>query len=99
MLLKTCIYLKAKSERFPCYMCARQGENSSPLMFSIYLAALNIVLASTCTGLNYMNNIQEELLNNESITFLCFIYRCMQMILSCWRNHLKQTRNKPHQMR
>ena len=38
-------------------------------MFSIYLADLNNFLASKCTGLDYLNNIQDELLNDELTTF------------------------------
>ena len=72
------MYLKAKScvainggqsECFPCHIGVRQGENLSPLMFSIYLADLNNFLASKCTGLDYLNNIQEEPLNDELTTF------------------------------
>ena len=73
------MYLKAKScvainggqsECFPCHIGVRQGENLSPLMFSIYLADLNNFLASKCTGLDYLNNIQEALLNDDLTTFL-----------------------------
>ena len=39
-------------------------------MFSIYLADLNNFQASKCTGLDYLNNIQEEPLNDELTTFL-----------------------------
>ena len=39
-------------------------------MFSIYLADSKKILASKCTGLDYLNNIQEELLNDELTTFL-----------------------------
>ena len=72
------MYLKAEScvainggqsECFPCHIGVLQGENLSPLMFSIYLADLNNFLASKCTGLDYLNNIQEELLNDELTTF------------------------------
>ena len=72
------IYLKAEScvainggqsECFPCYVGVRQGENLSPLMFSIYLDDLNSFLTNDCTGLNYINNIEDELLNNELTTF------------------------------
>ena len=37
-------------------------------MFSIYLADLNNFLASKCTGLDYLNNILEEPLNDELTT-------------------------------
>ena len=39
-------------------------------MFSIYLADLNNFPESKCTGLDYLNNIQEELLNDELTTFV-----------------------------
>ena len=38
-------------------------------MFSIYLADLNTFLASKYTELDYMNNIQEKLPNDELTTF------------------------------
>ena len=38
-------------------------------MFSIYLADLKKIIAGKCTGLDYLNNIQEELLNDELTTF------------------------------
>ena len=41
----------------------------APLMLLIYLADLNNFLANKCTGLGYMNIIQEELLNNEFSIF------------------------------
>ena len=72
------MYLKAKScdainggqsECFPCHIGVRQGGNLSPLMFSKYLTDLNNFLASECTGPDYLNNIQEELLNEELTTF------------------------------
>ena len=41
-----------------CHIGVRQGENLPPLMFSICLADLNSFLASKCTGVDYLNNIQ-----------------------------------------
>ena len=67
---KSCVAINGdQSECFPCHIGVRQEDKLSPLMFSMYLADLNNFLANKCTGLNYIDNIQEELLNNELPTF------------------------------
>ena len=58
------------SSSFPCNIEVRQGGNLSPLLFSIYLADLKTFLAEQCTGLRYVNEAQEELLDREINCFL-----------------------------
>ena len=66
------MYSKAKSvvsvqgvtsSSFYCNMGVRQGENLSPLLFSIYLV-------EQCTGLRYVKEAQLELLDREINYFL-----------------------------
>ena len=47
-----------------------------PLMFPLYLADLTNFLGNKYTGLDHLNNIREELLNDESINFF-YLYLLM----------------------
>ena len=48
---KSCVrHNKELSEIFPCNIGVRQGENLSPLLFSIYLNDLNSLLSDRCNG-------------------------------------------------
>ena len=50
---KSCVVLKGcTSEYFTCDMGVRQGENLSPLLFSIYLADLETFLSDKYNGLH-----------------------------------------------
>ena len=79
------MYLKAKSEllpgitssSFPCIIGVRQGENLSALLFSIYLADLK-KMVEQCTGLRYVNEAQEKLLDREinCVIFIIFTDVC-----------------------
>ena len=67
---KSCVSINgAESGYFPCHTGVRQGENLSPLLFSIYLSDLNNFLSSECTSLSYLDSIQEDLLDREVSTF------------------------------
>ena len=68
--VKSCVAINGgQSECFPCHTGVRHGENLSPLMISICLNNPNNFLARKCTGLDYLNNIRGELLNDELTTF------------------------------
>ena len=71
------MYLKAKSsvaltaetqsDSFDCNMGVRQGENLSPLLFSIYLCDLKSFISTKRDGLTYIDNLQAEYLDGEIV--------------------------------
>ena len=70
------MYNKAKScvstngtefTNFPCQIGVRQGENLSPLLFSIYLSDLESFLSSKYNGLESLQNMGSEFINDNAI--------------------------------
>ena len=60
---------EAESDSFPCNIDVRQGENLSPLLFSIYLQDLKSFISRKCDGLKDIENMQKEHLNEEIVTY------------------------------
>ena len=56
------------SDSFQCNICGRQGENLSPLMFSIYLNDLHDFISNS--GIVNGVNINQSELDNNALTFL-----------------------------
>ena len=60
---------EAESDSFPCNISVRQGENLSPLLFSIYLQDLKSFISRKCDGLKDIENMQKEHLDEEIVTY------------------------------
>ena len=52
---------------FACKTGVRQGENLSPLLFSIFLSDLRDYLSSKYNGLSFINNTISDLLNDINL--------------------------------
>ena len=66
---KSCVSLPdgSVSSMFQCEVGVRQGENLSPLLFSIYLSDLNTFLANKNYGLKQFQSLASEFLNDDRI--------------------------------
>ena len=65
---KSCVALNGcLSEYFPCQVGVRQGENLSPLLFSIYLADLESYLSENYEGLLDISSLATEFLGNGTL--------------------------------
>ena len=57
---KSCVNVNGKnSEYFSCNVGVRQGENLSPLLFSLYLADLNEFISRSCKGLEKIQEMDQ----------------------------------------
>jgi hypothetical protein len=62
----------ALSDTFVSYLCVRQGENLSPILFSIFLKYLRIYLfVYYCEGLQFLSDQVNEQLGN------IYMMKCM----------------------
>ena len=57
---KSCVNVSGKnSEHFSCNVGVRQGENLSPLLFSLYLYDLNEFILRSCKGLEKIQEMDQ----------------------------------------
>ena len=58
---KSCVTSDGQiSDTFPCLLGVRQGENLSPLLFSIYLSDLQLFLQDAHKGLTVVNKMTKD---------------------------------------
>ena len=82
---KSCVAINGLlTDNFSYLIGVRQGENLSPLSFSLYLNDLQEFLQEAHMGLKEI-----RYLATHKIIFLNYIFYCMQMTLSYWLNRQK----------
>ena len=88
---------EAESDSFPCNIGVRQGENLSPLLFSIYLQDLKSFISRKCDGLKDIENMQKEHLDEEIVTYFklyILLYADDTLILAENPNDLQASLNE-----
>ena len=72
---KSCVRMgHAKSESFVSNVGVRQGENLSPILFSIFLNDLSEFISHAYNGLNDVSEMSKILLSNDEIEVLFKLY-------------------------
>ena len=72
---KSCVRMgHAKSESFVSNVGVRQGENLSPILFSIFLNDLSEFISHAYNGLNNISEMSKILLSNDEIEVLFKLY-------------------------
>ena len=72
---KSCVRMgHAKSESFVSNVGVRQGENLSPILFSIFLNDLSEFISHAYNGLNEVSEMSKILLSNDEIEVLFKLY-------------------------
>ena len=72
---KSCVKSGSKiSGFFACKVGVRQGDNLSPLLFSLYLSDFQDFLARHYNGLNILSNEIAEILSNDEIDMYLRLY-------------------------
>ena len=72
---KSCVPMgRAKSESFVSNVGGRQGENLSPILFSIFLNDLSEFISHAYNGLNDVSEMSKILLSNDEIEVLFKLY-------------------------
>ena len=81
-----------------CQVGVRQGENLSPLLFSIYLSDLKEFLSRKCDGFNYIQNLATEFVDaTKVVVFLklhLLLYADDTVILTETSNDLQISLNR-----
>ena len=68
---KSCVSSDGQiSDTFPCLVGVRQGENVSPLFFSIYLGDLQLFLQDAHKGLTVVNKMTKDRLDESLLKYL-----------------------------
>ena len=68
---KSCVTSDGQiSDTFPCLVGGRQGENVSPLLFSIYLGDLQLFLQDAHKGLTVVNKMTKDRLDESLLKYL-----------------------------
>ena len=72
---KSCVLMgHAKSESFVSNVGVRQGENLSPILFSIFLNDLSEFISHAYNGLNDISEMSKILLSNDEIEVIFKLY-------------------------
>lgn len=79
---KSCVRVgNMDSDYFPCNVGMRQGENLSPLLFSIYLNDLKDFMSSTFSGLPYISDkVSQEI--GMCFNLYCLLYADDTIVLA-----------------
>jgi hypothetical protein len=92
--IKSCISVNSlHSQFFPCNIGVRQGENLSPILFSLYLNDLETFLKShNCTGVS--NAIDDvDIFLETGMCLLCLLYADDTALLASSASDLQHTLN------
>ena len=78
-------------------MFVRQGENLSPLLFSIHLSVLKEFLSRKCDGLNFIQHLATEFVDDAEVVVLLkhylLLYADDTVILAETHNDLETSLN------
>ena len=70
---KSCVSSnESVSTLFPCQVGVRQEGNLSPLLFSLHLSDLKEFLSKKCDGLNCIQNMATEFVDDTDVVGLLF---------------------------
>ena len=68
---KSCVSSDGQiSDTFPCLVGVRQGENLSPLLFSIYFGDLQLFLQDAHKGFAVVNKMTKDRLDESLLKYL-----------------------------